>query len=71
MVFETCGSGIRRDASVVRDLLGRAGVLFPDEGDCDWAMVLPLGSVSGAVLEVDGSWGLQAGLPAPEFGSKH
>lgn len=55
LVLETCGSGIPRDASVVRDLLERAGVLFPDEGDCDWAVVLPLGSVSDAVLEINGS----------------
>lgn len=70
--FATCGSGIPREARVVRDLLVRAGVLFPDEGDCGWAMLLLSGFASGVdetVLEIEGFCGLRAGLPAPDFGS--
>lgn len=72
MDFVTCGSGIPREARVVRDLLDRAGVLFPDEGDCAWAMLLLPGFASGVgetALKIEGCCGLRAGLPAPDLGS--
>lgn len=59
--FATCGSEIPREARVVRDLLERPGVLFSDEGDCNWAMILLPGFASGvdeAVLEIEGFCGL-------------
>lgn len=72
MDFATCGSGMPREARVVRDLLDRAVVLFPDEGDCDWAMLLPPGFASGVdetALEIEGCCGLRAGLPVLDLGS--
>ena len=57
MDFATCGSGSPRDARVEWDLLERAGVLFPDESDCDWAMLLLPRFASGideTVLEIKG-----------------
>lgn len=69
----TTFAGIPRDARVVWDLLAGAGVLFPDEGDCDWGMLLLPGSVSGVdetVLEVEGFCGLGAWPSAPEIDSE-
>jgi hypothetical protein len=71
--FATWGSGIPRDARVERDVLEMAGVLFPDDGDWDGAVLLLPGSVSGvdeSVLEIDSLCEVQAGLLASEVGSK-
>ena len=70
--FTTCG-GIPRDARVVWGSFAGVGLLFPGESDCDWGMLLLPGSVSGVVetvIDVEGLCGLEAGLLAPEIGSR-
>jgi hypothetical protein len=61
-----------RDSKVDRDWVDKADVLFSEEGDIGWKLILPSSKsgVDARVLGVEGRREIRAGLPEPEVESE-